>query len=188
MSCVKWYRLKGLSTQPKMQRVKVKKVYTTFGNKKKIKNIQQKLLDERKKRQSPNKDDKILTDWNGLMIAALSKSTQILDEPKYLEAATKAADFIISKIRLSNGRLSHFYKDNEQSIYAYLDDYAFLIWGLIELYEATFNVDYLKSALELNEYLLKHFWDNERGGFYFSSDDSETILFRKKEIYYGAIH
>ena len=140
------------------------------------KNIQQKLLDERKKRQSPNKDDKILTDWNGLMIAALSKSTQILDEPKYLEAATKAADFIISKIRLSNGRLSHFYKDNEQSIYAYLDDYVFLIWGLIELYEATFNVDYLKSALELNEYLLKHFWDNERGGFYFSSDDSETIL------------
>jgi hypothetical protein len=155
--------------------------------KKKIKNIQQKLLDERKKRQSPNKDDKILTDWNGLMIAALSKSTQILDELKYLEAATKAADFLINKIRLSNGRLSHFYKDNEQSIYAYLDDYAFLIWGLIELYEATFKVDYLKSALQLNDYLLKHFWDNERGGFYFSSDDSETILVRKKEIYDGAI-
>lgn len=62
-----------------------------------------------------------------------------------------------------------------------------MIWGLIELYEATFNVDYLKSALELNDYLLKHFWDNERGGFYFSSDDSETILARKKEIYDGAI-
>ncbi|MCK5627248.1 thioredoxin domain-containing protein, partial [Candidatus Bathyarchaeota archaeon] len=126
-------------------------------------------------------------DWNGLMIAALSKSTQILDEPKYLEAAKKAADFLISKILLSNGRLSHFYKDNEKSIYAYLDDYAFLIWGLIELYETTFKVDYLKSALELNDYLLKHFWDNERGGFYFSSDDSETILVRKKEIYDGAI-
>jgi len=155
--------------------------------KKKMRNIQQKLLDERKKRQSPNKDDKILTDWNGLMIAALSKSTQILDESKYLEAAKKVADFLISKIRFSNGRLSHFYKDNEQSICAYLDDYAFLIWGLIELYETTFNVDYLKSALELNDYLLKHFWDNERGGFYFSSDDSETILVRKKEIYDGAI-
>lgn len=154
---------------------------------KKIKNIRQKLLGERKKHQSPNKDNKILTDWNGLMIAALSKSTQILEEPKYLEAAKKAADFLISKIRLSNGRLSHFYKNNEQYIYAHLDDYAFLIWGLIELYETTFNADYLKSALELNDYLLKHFWDNERGGFYFSSDDSETILVRKKEIYDGVI-
>ncbi|WP_455369552.1 thioredoxin domain-containing protein [[Eubacterium] cellulosolvens] len=154
---------------------------------KKIKNIKQKLLNERKKRKPPHKDTKILTNLNGLMIAALSKATQILDEPKYLEAAKKAADFLTSKIHLSNGRLYHSYKDNEQYIYAYLDDYAFLIWGLIELYEATFNVDYLRSALELNNYLLKNFWDNERGGFYFSSDDSETILVRKKEIYDGAI-
>jgi uncharacterized protein YyaL (SSP411 family) len=153
----------------------------------KLRHVKQKLLDERQKRQPPKKDNKILTDWNGLMIAALSKSSQILDQPKYLEAAKKAADFIINKMRFSNGQLSHFYKDTASQVYAYLDDYVFLIWGLIELYETTFNVDYLESALNMNDYLLKHFWDNERGGFYFSSDDSETILVRKKEIYDGAI-
>ncbi|MFX1340833.1 MAG: thioredoxin domain-containing protein, partial [Promethearchaeota archaeon] len=134
-----------------------------------------------------HKDDKILTDWNGLMIAALAKGAQILSNPSYLEAAKKAVNFILSMLRKSDGRLLHSYRDNKAEIDSYLTDYAFLIWGLIELYEATFDVFYLKTALELNKTQIDYFWDEYIGGFYFTADDSENLLTRQKDIYDGAI-
>ncbi len=153
----------------------------------KIENISRKLFEVREKRIHPHKDDKILVDWNGLMNAALTKGAQVFNENKYLKAAKKATEFILSSLRLPNGRLLHRYRESVGEINAYLTDYAFLIWGLIELYEATFDIYFLKTALELHEIQLKRFWDNNIGGFFFTADDSEELLTRQKEIYDGAI-
>ena len=146
-----------------------------------------KFFTTRERRIRPHKDDKILTNWNGLMIAAFAKGAQVFNEPKYSEAATRAVDFIVKNMRRSDGRLSHRYRDGQASIPAYVDDYAFLIWGLIELYETSFEVNYLRTAFELNRDLLKHFWDYKDGGFYFTGEDAESPLTRRKEIYDGAI-
>jgi uncharacterized protein YyaL (SSP411 family) len=146
-----------------------------------------KLFSAREKRIHPGKDDKILTDWNGLMIAAFARASQVFDEPEYAKAAISASDFILSKMRSENGRLYHRYRDGETAISGFLDDHAFFIWGLIELYEATFEVRYLKAALEINNDLLKHFWDSENGGFFIAPDDGEEMLVRKKDIYDGAV-
>jgi len=154
---------------------------------KKIDIIRNDLFMKREKRARPLKDDKILTDWNGLMIAALAKGAQAFDEPGYAKAACTATDFILNKMRNPEGRLLHRYRKGEASKQAFLDDYAFFIWGLIELYEASFEARFLQSALELNDTLLDHFWDQENGAFYSSADDGEKLLLRQKEIYDGAI-
>ena len=145
------------------------------------------LFAAREKRIHPHKDDKILTDWNGLMIAALAKGAQVFDEPAYAEAAKRAADFILKHMQQSDGRLLHRFRDGQAAIAAYGDDYAFLIWGLLDLYETTFEAPYLQKALDLNSTFAKHFWDDKQGGFYFTADDSENLFVRNKEIYDGAI-
>jgi len=149
--------------------------------------IRQRLFAHRKKRVHPMKDDKILTDWNGLMIAALAKGTQAFDEPEYAEAACCAADFILGNMSKPDGRIWHRYRDGQAGVEANLDDYAFLVWGLIELYEATFNARYLEAALKLTNNMVRHFWDEDSGGLYLTPDDGESLLVRKKEIYDGAI-
>jgi len=147
----------------------------------------ERLLLARNKRKRPAKDDKILTDWNGLMIAALAKGFQAFGEEKYLKAAEKAADFILMRLYSPDRRLLHRYRDGKSGIYGTADDYAFLIHGLLELYEAGFKLDYLKAALCLNRELLEHFWDPVQGGFFFTADDSESLIFRKKEFADAAI-
>jgi hypothetical protein len=149
--------------------------------------VRKKLFAAREKRVHPHKDDKILVDWNGLMIAALAKGAQAFDEPRYAEAAARAVDFVFENLRNPDGRLFHRYREDEAAVTAHVDDYAFLIWGLIELYEATFETRYLRGAINLNDDLLQHFWDHGTGGFYFTADDNERLLVRKKEIYDGAI-
>ena len=156
-------------------------------NNPRIEKIRETLFNIREKRIHPHKDDKILTDWNGLMIAALAKGGQILKEKKYLDAAQKAVEFITSTMKDSKNRLLHRYREGDAEILAYLDDYAFLTWGLIELYEATFEPKYLKKAIELNGELIEHFWDKDIAGFYFYPDDGEQLISRQKEIYDGAI-
>ena len=121
------------------------------------------------------------------MIASLATGARVLGEPAYANAAGRAVDFIFDNMLDSGGRLLHRYRDGEAAIPGNLDDYTFLIHGLLELYETTFEVDYLKKALALNGHLLKHFWDNKNGGFYFTADDGESLLIRQKEIYDGAI-
>ncbi len=153
----------------------------------KLDNIRQELFKYREKRIHPHKDDKILTDWNGLMIAALVKGAKAFSEPKYLKIAQNATHFIINNLKKEDGILLHRYREGNAEIEGFLTDYAFFIWGLLEMFEATFNNKYLEIALELNELLLKHFWDDHIGGFYFTSESNEELLTRQKEIYDGAI-
>jgi uncharacterized protein YyaL (SSP411 family) len=154
---------------------------------KRIEAIRQKLFTHRERRVHPHKDDKILTDWNGLMIAALAKGARVYHEPGYLRAAKRASEFILGHLRTPGGRLLHRYREDQAAVPAYIDDYTFLIYGTLELYEATFDIKYLKTALELNDQLIEHFWDDAIGGFYFKADDSEELIIRQKEIYDGAI-
>ena len=145
-----------------------------------------KLLKIREDRIRPHMDDKILTDWNGLMIAALAKASLVFDNPQYYHAAARAADFILSRMRDDTGRLFHRYRLGESGLSAHIDDYSFFIWGLLELYEASFDPKYLKIALELNSDFIKRFWDDKTGGFFFTASDGEKLPVRQKEVYDGA--
>ena len=151
----------------------------------KIKTILIKLYNEREKRVHPHKDNKVLTDWNGLMIASLSQAAQVFNDKKYLEASKVAADFILKKLLIDN-RLMHRYREGDAGIIGNLDDYSFMIWGLLELYTASFDVKYLNAALNLNKTLIRYFWDVESNGFYFTASDSEKVLIREKKIYDSA--
>jgi uncharacterized protein YyaL (SSP411 family) len=145
------------------------------------------LFDAREKRVRPGKDDKILADWNGLMIAALSKAAQVFDEPEYANAAKRAADFILKSMRDAQSGLYHRYRDEEAKVTGFVSDYAFFVWGLVELYETVFDEEYLQHAVELTERMMKHFWDEQQGGFYQTADDADVTLVRNKEIYDGAL-
>jgi len=145
------------------------------------------LFAERSKRPRPHLDDKILVDWNGLLISSLAYGSSVLDEPKYKEAAESAADFILEKLVRKDGRLLHRYREKEAAILGNLEDYAFFIHGLLDLYEATFEVRYLEWAKRLTVQMLDLFWDDEGGGFFLTGDDAEKLLIRPKEIYDGAI-
>jgi len=145
------------------------------------------LFEARETRVRPYKDDKILTDWNGLMIAAFARGAQVLGDDELGRTAERAACFILERLRSRDGRLLHRYREGESKISAHLDDYAFFIWGLLELYEAAFDPDFLEIALSLNDVLLKFFWDDAAGGFFFTSSDGEQLIIRKKEIYDGAL-
>ncbi|MBE1441760.1 thioredoxin domain-containing protein [Paenibacillus sp. OAS669] len=147
----------------------------------------QTLFAYREQRVHPGKDDKVLTSWNGLMIMALSRGYKVLERSEYLEAASSAARFIVSRLRRPDGRLLARYRDGEAAFAAYLDDYAFLVWGLIELYEASFELEYLQLAVELNGQMIELFWDEEQGGLFFYGSDSEQLFSRNKEIYDGAL-
>jgi len=149
--------------------------------------IRQVLFGIREKRIHPLKDDKILTDWNGLMIAAFAKAAAALGEPQYALAAKNAADFIWDKLRDKDGRLLKRYRDGEAGLPAHLDDYAFLIWGLLELYEALFDPEYLQRAIDLNALMLKEFWDPQNGGLFFTAEGQTDLIVRSKEVYDGAI-
>ncbi|RJR40702.1 MAG: thioredoxin domain-containing protein [Desulfobacteraceae bacterium] len=151
-----------------------------------IQTIREKLFDLREKRIHPHKDDKVLTDWNGLMLAALAKGAQIIGEAAYSRAAERGARFIIERLRQEDGRLLHRYREGESGIQAHLDDYAFFVWGLIEIYQATFDAYFLKTAIDLNEDMIRRFWDHQGGGFFFTPEDGEKLIVRKKEYYDGA--
>ncbi len=146
-----------------------------------------KLFEAREQRVRPYRDDKILTDWNGLMIAALAKAARALDEPEYAAAAQRAADFLLTRMRDDRGRLLKRYRQGEAGLPAHLEDYAFVVWGLLDLYEANFELRNLEAALALNREMLAHFWDDSDGGLYFTADDGEELLLRTKEVYDGAI-
>jgi uncharacterized protein YyaL (SSP411 family) len=146
-----------------------------------------KLFEVRKFRPRPHLDDKVLVDWNGLMISGLAFGSRVLDDPQYKEAAEKSAKFILATLVRKDGRLLHRYRDGEAGILGTLEDYAFFIHGLIDLYEATFKEEYLKEAKRLTEDMIKLFWDEKEGGFFFTATDAEKLLIREKEIYDGAI-
>ncbi len=131
----------------------------------------------------PGKDDKILTSWNGLMIEALANAGSALAEPKYLEAARRAAQFLLDHLRDDSGRLLHTYRHGQAKLAGYLDDYAYVAAWLFALYEATFETAWLDESIGLVEEALRHFYDDEEGGFFYTADDHEALIARNKDYY-----
>ena len=152
-----------------------------------LENGREKLFESRQKRVHPLKDDKMITSWNGLMIAALAKGAQALQDISYARAVQRAADFLLATMRTSHGRLYRRFRHGHIAHAGFLDDYAYLVWGLIELYEATLEVRYLEEAVHLNQVMIELFGDSEKGGFYFTGQDNEMLIARPKEIYDGAV-
>jgi uncharacterized protein YyaL (SSP411 family) len=143
------------------------------------------LYELRARRIPPLRDDKILAAWNGLMISALAVAGRILDEPRYLDAAVRAADFVLAHLRSSDGDLQRSFKDGQARHPAFLDDHAFLAAGLIDLYEASFDARWLAEALTLAQATERLFAD-PTGGWFMSSPRHETLIAREKPAYDGA--
>lgn len=152
-----------------------------------LEEYRQKLFDYREQRIHPFKDDKVLVSWNGMMIAALARASKRLQKPEYAQAATRAVDFIWQTMFRKDGRLMARYREGHVAFPAYVDDYAYLIWGLLELYEATGDSRYIAYATTLKSQLISLFWDEEQGGFYFSGAEGDPLINRTKEIYDGAM-
>jgi len=146
----------------------------------------ERLYAAREKRPAPLRDDKILTAWNGLMISAMARGGFVLGQPSYIEVAERAATFVLEHLR-SDGRLLRSYNDGRARHNAYLDDYAFLIAGLIELYQTSHDVRWVREAIELQATLDRRFWDSSSGGYFMTSDDHEALLAREKPARDGAI-
>lgn len=152
-----------------------------------LQKLREKLFEARKKRIHPQKDDKVLTDWNGLMISAFARTARALDDPRYLNIARKAADFCLTHLRTEEGRLLKRWRLGKAGLPAHLEDYAFLSQGLLDLYEATLASEYLIEAKALTDTTRALFEDRENGGFFQTAEDREPLLVRAKEIYDGAI-
>ena len=148
--------------------------------------IRAKLLASRNKRPRPFTDTKILTSWNGLMIRGFADAGRNFEDQAYLDAAAKAADFVLAKLRTKDGRLLRTYSKGQAKLNAYLNDYAFLVDGLIALHRATGDEQWLQTADELTEKQLELFWDQAHGGFYFTSGDHESLLARGRDPVDGA--
>ncbi len=157
---------------------------TTDELRERIDNARRVLLERRLERTPPSRDDKVLTDWNGLMIGALARCHRITGSPEALKSSRKCLGFIRNNLWV-DGRLMHRYREGEAAIGGSLDDHAFLIWGLLEMYDATFKEKYLKMALELSEVLKENFMAPD-GGFYFTNDSCGLIV-RRKDSLEGAI-
>ncbi|MDX1546406.1 MAG: thioredoxin domain-containing protein [Rhodothermales bacterium] len=149
--------------------------------------IRERLYEHRAQRPRPGLDDKILTDWNGLMLGALARAARVFEDDGYRAAALRTAGFVLSTMRTDDGRLLHRYRDGHAGLDANLDDYAFLIHGLDELYATSFEPHYLRTAVELMETALARFWDAERGAFFFAPADRDDLIVRPKEAYDGAL-
>jgi uncharacterized protein YyaL (SSP411 family) len=142
----------------------------------------QKLFAAREKRVRPGLDDKALTAWNGLMITACATAAQVLDEPAYASMASKAAAFILAKMRTKDGRLLRTWsRGSEAKLNGYLEDYAYLLEGLVTLYESTFEPRWIGHALELAGVMIEQFWDEDNKGFYFTGRDHERLIARSKD-------
>jgi hypothetical protein len=153
----------------------------------KLDSIRDILFSYRDNRTKPHRDEKILTSWNGLMIAALSYSGKVFGKKIYIDKAKKTADFIITNCIDKEGRLLSTYINGKAYNFGFLEDYAFFIYGLLELHEATREQVYLEIGKKLIEDMLNLFWDDKDGGLFYYSSISEELIFRPKDVYDGAI-
>ncbi len=144
------------------------------------------LFEARQGRIRPHRDDKIITSWNGLTIAALARAAAIFEDRTALAAAISAANFVLERMRTPQGRLLRRYRAGEAAIPAFLEDYAFFVWGLIEIYMADFDPSILRSAVELTEEMEKLFAD-AKGGYFDNGADAEEVLVRGKSAQDGAL-
>lgn len=154
---------------------------------KRLGECRQKLLTARTKRPRPHLDDKIITAWNGLMISAFARAHQVLEDPAHLEVATRSAKFVREKLYESkSGELTRSYRQGASAVKGFVDDYAFLIQGLLDLYEASFDVEWLRWAMQLQEKQDALFWDEEQGGYFSMRSEDKSIVARMKEDHDGA--
>jgi hypothetical protein len=144
------------------------------------------LFAAREKRIKPFRDDKIITAWNGLMLSGLAEAIKMSDNAAWKDASRRTVEFIFSKL-YRNGLLLHIYKDGEAKLLGYLDDYAFLGIGLLDLYETSFDRTDLARAIELAEIMLREFWDEQDGGFFFTGKSHEPLISRAKPIFDASI-
>jgi hypothetical protein len=142
----------------------------------------QKLFPEREKRVKPNRDEKILTSWNGLMISGFVDGFKITGEERYLVTAKDAARFILREMR-KDGQLMRVFNKGKCQVKGYSEDYSFFIQALIDLYEATFDTGWLKEADDLNQRMIRQYWDERNGGFFFSGKENESLIARSKNPY-----
>ncbi len=152
----------------------------------KLEKARQILFEVREQRMHPNKDDKILTSWNGLMIAALAKANAVLQDEGVELLAVGAMRFLEEQL-FQSGRLMRRYRNGEVKEYGILDDYAAVLWAYTELYEATFSPEWLQKAIQLADAMIELFWDHEEGGFFMTGSDAEALLIRQREMQDGAI-
>ena len=138
-----------------------------------------KLLGARRQRVPPARDDKILLAWNGMMISAFARAYQVLGVDSYLQAGKSAATFVLENM-VENGSLLHVYKDGRARLPAYQDDYACIINGLIDLYEASFELSWLRAARDWNQVMVERFWDRKKGGFFYTEEGAGDLIVRTK--------
>jgi len=153
----------------------------------KVESWRRTLLALRARRTRPLRDEKVLTSWNGLMIAALARGFAVTGVDEYRESAEKAADFVLTRLRTQEGRLLRSYYGGESTIPAFLEDYSFFVWGLIELYEATLQPHHLEEAQGLTRKMIRLFIDEESYGFFDTASDVRDVLVRKKGRHDGVI-
>ncbi len=144
-----------------------------------------KLFELRERRVKPDRDEKVLTAWNGLMMASFAEAGVVLSRPDYTNAARRNAEFVLAKLR-RDGALLRTWKDGRAKFNAYLEDYAFLIEGLVTLFETTGESRWLSEALTLTERMVKEFWDDEGGGFFFTGKSHENLIVRSKDYFDNA--
>jgi uncharacterized protein len=143
------------------------------------------LFNARETRIKPYRDEKILTAWNGLMLRSFAEAARVLGRDDYREVAINNANFVLTHLQ-REGRLLRTHKDGVSKLNGYLEDYAFLVDGLLALYEATFDLRWFTEARLLADTMITHFWDAEAGGFFFTSSDHEQLITRTKDFYDNA--
>jgi uncharacterized protein len=146
----------------------------------------QRLFESRETRIKPGRDEKVLTAWNGLMLRSFAEASSSLERDDYRAIAIRNAEFLLSHLR-RDGQVLRSYKDGQARFNGYLDDYAFLIDGLLSLYEATFDLRWIRVSWDIAETMIAKFWDPQDRNFYFTSDDHEALIHRPKELFDNAI-
>jgi uncharacterized protein len=141
------------------------------------------LFAAREERIKPGRDEKILTSWNGLMISGFARGYAVSGDIKYLQAAKNAVNFIENKLASNDGRLKRTFKDGQSKLNAYLEDYAFYVGGLLDLFAANSKQEYLDKSIRYTDFMLQHFWDDKEGNLFFTSDDHEQLISRTKNFY-----
>jgi len=159
--------------------ISVAELETSIGDSKR------KLLELRETRIKPDRDEKVLTAWNGLMLASFAEAGVVLNRPDYSAAARRNAEFVLSNLH-DDGMLLRTWKDGRAKFNAYLEDYAFLSEGLVTLFETTGEFRWLKEALVLTDRMIEEFWDNENGGFFFTGNSHESLIVRSKDYFDNA--
>ncbi|MDZ7772128.1 MAG: thioredoxin domain-containing protein [Balneolaceae bacterium] len=152
-----------------------------------LENARGALREAREERPRPGLDHKILTDWNGMTVAALARAARTFGREREEELARGAADFLLDEMRHGEGHLLHRWCEGERSVRGNADDYAFLLWGLLELHETTRETRWLEEAVDLAKVFVRECWDPAEGGFFFTGASEEVILARAKEFYDGAM-